>query len=233
MQTLKKYSEKLKENAPKSYEGYLNSLAKRGDVSYYDALRAAKTKKAKGGAAYGASGSALLSAGLADSGYRDYLESLSDASFAHAGKSAEGERELASYRERGGYEKYLSAYNSLQTKISEELIREIAEGYDFSTDRALERAVAAGLSDTLAYSTATEAVRQAKLNAYNEAVTFAKLNKLSPKRAKEYAKNLGLDEKDAERVYDEISLFNKNERGFLYSMSANQYYNYILSKSKK
>ena len=51
MQTLKKYSEKLKENAPKSSEGYLNSIAKRGDVSYYDALRAAKTKKAKGGAA--------------------------------------------------------------------------------------------------------------------------------------------------------------------------------------
>ena len=64
-------------------------------------------------------------------------------------------------------------------------------------------------------------------------IGFAKLNKLSAKQAKEYAKKLGLDEKNAERVYEEVSVFNKEERELLNSMTPNQYYNYIISRANK
>lgn len=233
MKELEKYSEQLKINAPKSYESYLSERAKHEDVPYYDALRAAKTQSALTDADYGTAASRLLSRGLTASGYSDYLESRSASALAQSTDSAEHARALEKYRANAGYERYLSDYNSLQSKISEGVIKEISGGYDFDFEKALERAVSAGLSKTLAYSTAAEAVRLAKLNAYNEAITFAKLNMLSPYRAKEYALSLGLDEAYAKRVYDEISVFDEDEKKFFSSMSASQYYDYITNKAQK
>ena len=233
LKALEKYYEKLKINAPKTYESYLAERTKHEDVSYYDTLGKAKTKRALSDAEYGSSASALLASGLAASGYRDYLESRAETALSDSTANALEQRALGEYRGRAGYERYLSDYNSLQTKISDGLIKDISSGYDFDLDHALERAVSAGLSKTIAYSTAQTAVRLAKLNAYNEALTFAKANKLTAKRAKEYAKSLGLDEIYAERVYDEMSLFNEEDREFLASMTPNQYYNYIMERAKK
>lgn len=233
MTALEKYSEKLKENAHKSYESYLAERAKDKDVPYYDTLRTAKTKRALSDAEYGTGASRLLSAGLSTSGYRDYLEGRAEENALDEAAYAERERALDEHQAKSGYEAYLSDYAGLQTKISESLIKDISRGYDFDFDNALGRAASAGLSATLAYSTAAEAVALAKRNAYNEALTFAKLNKLSAKQAKEYAKKLGLDEKNAERVYEEVSVFNKEERELLNSMTPNQYYNYIISRANK
>ena len=233
MQALKRLTEELKKNAAKSYETYLAEQGKDRDVSYYDALSEANTKRALTDADYGTDAAGLLSSGLSSSGFRDYLESRSEQTLAGSVRAADGERALEEYRTRSGYESYLSDYNNLQLKISEELIKSISNGYDFNYQRAFDKAVAAGLSATLARSTAAEAVSLAKLTVFNEAITFAKLNKLSADQALEYAKSLGLSKAYANRVSNEIATFNNEEKSYFSSMSANEYYNYIIEQSKK
>ena len=71
------------------------------------------------------------------------------------------------------------------------------------------------------------------LNIALNAVAFAKANNLTAKRAKEYANYLGLDETYAERVYEEISTYMRDGYDFYSSMSSSDYYDYIMSQSKK
>lgn len=233
MQALKRLTEEFKKNSAKSYETYLKEQGKDRDVSYYDALSEANTKRALTDADYGASAEGLLSSGLSSSGFRDYLESSSEQTLTGRVRAAEEERALEEYRTHSGYERYLSDYNSLQSKISEELIKSISKEYDFDYENAFDKAVAAGLSETLARSTAADAVTLARINAFNEAITFAKINKLSANEAKKYAKSLGLSEVYAERVYNEISVLNDDEKKFFSSMSPEQYYDYIVEQFKE
>ena len=74
-----------------------------------------------------------------------------------------------------------------------------------------------------------ETVSSAKSGAA-KLIAYAK--DVSPKTAKDYAKSLGLDEIYAEKVYNSISTFTKEERDFYSSMTADTYYDYIMSKSR-
>lgn len=231
--TWKPLSDKLKSNEAKSYFEYVSESGKDSLYGYYDKAREAKTALRLNDADYGASAASLLSAGLSNSGYRDYLKSRADRSYRESLGIAEEAKKTDEYKNRSGYEKYLSDYDSVQKKISDSLIESIGKGNDFDFNRAYSKAVEAGLSDTMARITANRAILLAKNNTYLGAVAFAKANNLSAKKAKAYAKFLGLSEIYAERVYQEISTFTKEEKEFYSSMSAEDYYKYIMSKSKK
>lgn len=229
----KKTLDKLKSNSKKTYLTYMSDFGKDSLSAYYDKARSAKTDYMLSDADYGVTASKLLSSGLTDSGYSDYLESVGDKSYAARIAQAEGARMADEYKNRSGYEKYLSDYDAMQSKIAQSLLKSIGDGNDFDYGRAFEKAVSAGLSETLAAATASKAILLAKKNTYLNALAFAKANNLSAKKAKEYAKFLGLSEIYAERIYREIAEFDKEEKQFYSSMSADDYYNYILSQSRK
>ncbi len=229
----KSTSDKIKSNDKKSYLTYVYESGNHGIYDYYDKERKAKTDYALSDADYGAAASKLLSSGLSNSGYSDYIKSATDKSYAKSISSAVGARMADEYKNRSGYEKYLSDYDTMQSKIAQSLLKSIGDGNDFDFDRAYEKAISAGLSKSLAAATASQAILLAKRNTYLNAVAFAKANNLTAKKAKEYAKFLGLSEIYAERVYREVSEFGKEEKEFYSSMSPDDYYNYILSQSRK
>lgn len=233
MTAWKSLSDKIKSNAPNSYSSYLAKEGKNELYDYYDSIRQAQTTRALSDSDYGKVASSLLSSGLSQSGYSDYLKSNADKSYIKSIAYAEEEKMTDEYKNKSGYEKYLSDFDALQNKIAKSLIESIGKGTNFDYNNAFEKAISAGLEKTLAEQTAYKAISEAKNNTYLAAITFAKANSLTPKKAKEYAKFLGLDDITAERVYQEISVFNKEEKEFYSSMSPEDYYQYILSQSKK
>ena len=234
MQSLWKTTEdKIKSNKAKSYLAYLSEDGSNGLYAYRDKLSAAKAEKAMGDSDYGAAASMLLSSGLSNSGYGDYIKSQAEKRYLADISAAENQLKTAEYRNVSGYEKYLSDYDALQSKISKSVIKSISEGADFSFENALDKAISAGLTKNAASNAATEGIRIAKENAYLSALAFAKANNLTAKKAKDYVLFLGLDDRYAERIYDEISTYSQNEKEFYSSMSADAYYDYIMSQSKK
>ena len=226
------YKEILKQNEKKSYADYISQSGIRAEENYYDTIKASKTEKALASTDYGVNSSKLSSMGLSESGYEDYLKNTLESQYKT--KTESSHRALLSdeYKNKKGYEAYVSSYKALQEKISQSVIDEIGKGNNFSYENAYDKAVKAGVSEDLASYTASRAVSTAINNTIKEAVTFAKANNLSPKTAKDYAKSLGLDEIYAEKVYNSISTFTKEERDFYSSMTADTYYDYIMSKSR-
>lgn len=228
-----KYKERLKENEADSLYAYLAKNGAREEEGYYDTVGKAETVKSLSDTNYGARASSLASSGLSGSGYEDYLSSLNEKSYKESVANAERTREADKYRNVSGYEKYLSDYDALQSKISSNVISSIITSGSFSLDAAYKAAVDAGISKEYALNTASEGVRLAKEAAAQEAITFAKLNGLSPSVAEKYAKSLGLDDTYAKLVYNEISTFTEEEKDYYSSMSADGYYDYIMSQANK
>jgi hypothetical protein len=57
------------------------------------------------------------------------------------------------------------------------------------------------------------------------------MNGLTPYRAMEYAKSIGLDEREAKKVYDAVDTLTDEEKQFFSSMTPDEYYNYIKNRS--
>lgn len=227
-----KYKEKLKENAKMSYDTYIADNDNLGEVKYRDKVREINTDKKISDTNYGSLSDSLATAGLSGSGYEDYLKTQTEKTYLKQLNAAIGDLKRDEYKNTSGYQKYLSSFASLQSKISESVIDSIAESGSFDFDAAYKKALDAGISEDLAFHTAARGTALARKAAVENAITFAKLNGLSPLRAKKYAEGLGLEDIYAEEVYDAISTFNMFEKDYFASMTSDGYYEYIMSQSK-
>ena len=221
----------LMKNDPISY-GEFASERKSYENDYLDTLADQSAKKLFKDSNYGAEAERLAQSGLSSSGYEDYLKGVLERRSQSEKNNAERERFIGKYETKSDYSKYISDYERLQNKISEGLIQKIGIGQDFSFENAFNAAVDAGLAEENAYYTAIRSVNTAKSNAVKSAVEFAKENKLTPKRAKEYALKLGLDEIYAEEVYKTVYDAYIAEKSTLTNMNSDEYYNYIKSQYK-
>ena len=228
-----RYKEKLKENAKKSYASYIGENDNFGKEGYGDAIRKIETEESLASTDYGALSESLSGAGLSVSGYEDYLKSAASRAKEKGALSAQRRLKEAEYENVSGYGKYISDYNALQSKLSQSVIDAIIEQGSFDYDDAFRMAADAGIAEDMAYYTATRGVALSRKKAINDAITFAKLNGLSPLRAKKYAMDMGLDEFYAEQVYDAMSTFSDVEKDYYSSMTTDGYYQYIMSQSKK
>lgn len=219
-------------NEEDSYLAYVSKNGVREDERYYDAITKADTDRIISSSDYGTRADSLHSYGLNFSGFEDYLKSNAENQYLKKSDAAERGRYTDEYKNKQGYLEYLSDYEKLQSSISESVIKDIASKRNFSFADALREAVRAGISKDLAYATASSAVKQAKENTLKQALSFAKINNLSAKKAKTYALSLGLDERYAERVYNAIANLTEAEKNFYSKMSANDYYQYIKSQTE-
>jgi len=217
----------VNKNEKDSYYAYLSKSGIRKEEKYYDALAKADTDRALASSDYGARAEALTSSGLNASGYEDYIKSMSEERYSDKVRDAERQRSVNEYKNVQGYRDYVSNYEKLQSDISESVIKQIASKRNFNYKDALDEALRAGISRDLAYTTASIGIKRAKENTVKAAVSYAKLNSLSAKKAKAYALSLGLDETYAEKVYMEIANLSNYEKQFFSSMTAGDYYNYI------
>lgn len=229
----KTYETLFNKNRADNYFTYVTKHGIRTNEKYGDTIAKANTDYAVSSSNYGARAQSLADSGLNGSGYEDYLKSESAKASAKTRKNAELTKKVDEYKNKKGYENYLSDYNTIQSKISESVIEKIGSGTNFSVEHAFEEAVRAGMSKELAYITAQNAVLKAKENTMENAVKFAKINNLTPAKAREYALSLGLDASYAEQVYNELSSLTEKEKNFYSSMSAKDYYNYLQSQANK
>jgi hypothetical protein len=228
--TDKKYEDLLLKNEKLSMESWLAKYGARNDNLLLDKSAEAKLTRALGSTDRGSLNEALTDSGLSGTGYEDYLKRLGEREYASDLKKAEGISYKLGYENSGGYQKYLSEYSKLQTKISDNFIKSFAEGGDFSEENAYQKAIESGLSRENALYSAVRAVRAAKDRAIEESIAFAKMNALTPYRALEYAKSLGLDEKEAGKVYDAVSTLSDDEKEFFSSLTPEEYYNYVKNR---
>lgn len=231
MADYKKYEDLVLKNEKLTEEQYLAGAGKRPDDILLDKVGAARLSAALRNTDRGSVSDRLFSSGLSGTGYEDYLKRLSASEYETDTDLALGASTLAASENKSAYQKYLSEYGKLQTKISDSFIKSFAEGRDFSEESAYERAVKSGLSRENALYSAVRAVRAAKDSAIEESIAFARMNGLTPYRAMEYAKSLGLDEKEAKKVYDALSTLTDEEKSFYSSMSPDEYYNYIKTRT--
>ena len=227
-----KYRESLLKNDRKSFEEYLKENSSFGESRYSDALTEAATKLHLGSSDHGATASDLADRGLSSSGYADYLSGKAIRDYENAALSAKRRLEADRGEELSGYEKYISDYDSMQKKISKSVIESIKNSSEFDLEKAYETAVRAGLAEPLAFESAAAGVAGAKEKAYQDALLFVKLNAFTPKRAEEYAKSIGLDDRTAKRLYDELAQFKHIDSLFLDGMSSEAYYYYVMSQAQ-
>ena len=223
----------LNKNEEDSYLAYLSKSGIRKTERYYDALAKANTDRALSSSDYGARAEYLSSSGLNSSGYEDYLKSRVEKKYDEKSMEAERQKSIDDYSNRSGYSEYLSEYEKLQTSISESVIKKISSGKNFDYKHALDEALRAGLSQDLAYTTASLAIKKAKENTVKQAINFARLNGYGANKAKTYALSLGLDERHANEVYEAISSLSSYEKKYFAQMSADEYYDYIQSQMNK
>lgn len=228
-----KHKEKLKENAKKSYVSYIGENGNFNEESYRDSLRSADTAEKLSSSDYGALSESLYQSGLSSSGYEDYLKTEAYRAAEKEKLTAQRKLKEGEYENIHGYEKYVSDYNSLQTKLSKSVIELIVENRGFDYDEAFKTAVDAGIGEDMAHYTASQGVALARRKAINDAITFAKLNGLSAYRAKKYAMDMGLEEFYAEEVYNAMATFTDVEKDYYSSMSPDGYYQYIMSQANK
>ena len=227
------YSDKYKKNESLSFHEYLSENSEQKELKRADALKAADTKRRFGDDNYGNAASMLNDIGLSLSGYADYITASARDRYAGEKGKSELDYKLGEAKEIAGYEKYISDYDALQSKISNSVIESLINDQEFNLEAAYKKALDAGLSKRRAFESATAGVKGAKEKVYDSAVLFAKLNSLSPKRAKDYATSLGLEEKDAERVYQAILEFGRADKEFLSTLTPDGYYQYVVSQSNK
>ncbi len=227
------YTEELKKNAADTYNQYLAKNGIDSRSGYLDAVANAKVSRELSDISRGSIAESLFTSGLSKSGYADYLKGLREDDYSQNLSRAEREAAIADYKNASGYEKYLADYEKIQNEISNTFIEAFSKGDIFDYDEAYKQAVAAGLNKEFATSAATRAIDAAIENTIERAIAFAKINSLSSKRAKEYAKSLGLSDFYADKVYQAISNFNENEKEYFSSMTPDEYYQYILNQTSK
>lgn len=231
-QNNRKYEDLLLKNEKLSMEQWVAESGVKADNTLLDKSAEAKLGSALDSTDYGKMNEALLSGGLSGTGYEDYLRRMAERRYNSDISEAEGISARLDYKNSGGYQKYLSEYSKLQTKISDSFIKSFAEGGDFSEENAYKKALESGLSHENALYSAVRAVRAAKDRAIEESIAFAKMNALTPYRALEYAKSLGLDDKEAQKVYDAVGTLSDDEKEFFASLTPEEYYNYVKNRSK-
>ena len=227
----KEYEDLIRSNEARSREQFLASEGLKPDEIYKDLEAKAKTDLSLSSTDRGSLASTLFSRGLSGSGYEEYIKKMTEGDYEKALGEAKESAALAEQKNAGGYEKYLTEYGKLQTKISKSFIESFAEGGDFSLERAYEGAIKAGLSDANALYSAARAVNAAKDRAVEESIAFARMNGLTPYRAKEYAKSLGLPDKECEKVYLALSGLSDEEKRFFSSLTPDEYYEFVKSRS--
>lgn len=223
---------KLEENQADGYAAYLAKEGTREREGYLSALSESEEAKRLASTDFGASAERLSGLGLSGSGYEDYLKGQEAARSEARELSAKHGLYADEYYNRSGYAKYLSDYEALQEKISESVIASFTEDLNFNVDDAYRIAVNSGLSEAFAEATAKSAVSKAKNAAVEKAIAYAKEKGLSALKAKTYAKNLGLDGRYLEQVYDTISYFDYERKRYYESLSAKEYLEYLRAQAK-
>lgn len=223
------YKDVAERNKKQSYESWLNAEGSRKDEDFADALSLHNAALKLSAPGYGALGRRLSENGLTRSGYADYIRNDARDKISAMSESAEHERYLDAYGDIKGYEKYVSEYKQRQGSIMSDVTELIYNKHVFDIETAFAIAMDAGLSEENALTVSAAATKEAKHKVREEAILYAKENKLSAREVRQYAQSLGLDEKSIAYILEKLALKNSSS-DYYGSMTADQYLEYLKNK---
>jgi hypothetical protein len=154
LETVKNEDERLweltrrreEENRPKSYGAYLSVALSDASTAHREANETAELERVRAAAGYGDGGERLGRAGLAASGYADYLSEGAERAYRTA--RADADRAYAAERDAGerDYAKYLEQHEAKADKLLQNAIRRMSSDQIEGYDEGYRYAVASGLS---------------------------------------------------------------------------------------
>lgn len=223
----KEYDELSKKNERMSYKSWLAAEGIDSASRFEDAMASAEAAKRQALPTYGTKADELLSKGLTDSGYSQYIRAEAEKRTRRDMAIAYDEKERNEQANRSGYADYVNDCEKEQSRIVEELTASIIDGRIYDAERAYALAIEAGLTEENALAVGAEATRKSKDTARAQAIIYATTKHLSANQARYYARSLGLDEKSVNYVLDKIYAMTEDEVDFFSSMSAEEYMDYI------
>ena len=223
--------ERLKKNAPMSLSEY---IAKNTDGTPHAGrlIASALTDAAAADTSYGTLGETLTKGGLAGGGYEEFIKTKNAATEASALARATEARMQGEADTRRTYSAYISDYESLQDKISEAVVKHFADKAVFDINEAYRYALGAGLSGDGALIAAAKAVKAARDNTVDYVIRLAIRTDMSPKKARRYAEQYGLDKRYLDKIYDSVATLTDEEKRYFSAKSAEDIMKYIETQNK-
>jgi hypothetical protein len=224
-------TERLKKNAPMSLKEYL-ALNSEGTADADRLTSNALYGAAVADTSYGALGERLTSSGLAGGGYEEFIKSQNASTAGGALARADEARMRSEADTKRGYSAYVSDYERLQEKISDAVIKHFAATTVFDINEAYRYALGAGLSGDGALITAARAVKAARDNTVEYVIRLAIREDMSPKKARRYAEQYGLDKRYLDKIYDSVAKLTDEEKRYFSGMSAEDLMKHIEKQNK-
>lgn len=227
---IKSYLENLEiKHKKESYSDWVKSSGINSERIYKDALRDAETDYKRAGAEYGSLAERLSQNGLSASGYSDYINSSAYAemqkrkSDALKGYSENEAKNLSGYQSYvSGIDKEISKetkdYLSLLTSLNKdgsdlymETVSTVEKYGIIDYDTAYGMALKAGLSEEDARSAAELSTALTRRALKTKIIEAAIKDNMDGDEARAYAKSLGLNDEDADEIYEYVDSLDKGE----------------------
>ena len=184
----------------KTYDDFLKSEGLDASGDRADTLAAALADYERDLPTYGATAEALSRSGLTESGYGDYLASVTEAGLLAASAEAEDAYREAENGQLQSYASYLEKEAEDRASLREKVLRAIENADVMYYDDAYSYAVTAGLGDADARAVAESAILREKRASMQDVLEKVLHHGYDQKTALRYAMASGLSAKDAARI---------------------------------
>ena len=181
-------------------------------------------------AEYGRNAERLAGAGLGNSGYAKYLNSLAAKRMNTAVASAERKAGESAATEAVEYEKYLDGMEKDRQKAYDKAVKSIKSDNLTAYDAAYERAISLGLDEESAKKAATEASTAVKQTLRQKLLTEIATKRMTSEATRAYALTLGLDEDVADELAEYAHSLNESVDS---EGMSDTYLNYLKNLLKK
>ena len=141
-----KNASELKRRGKLTYGEWVKRFGKDSIREYGDDVESAKLGRMLGLADYGTDGESLCALGLNGSGYRDYVALKNEKNYADAVSEAEQKRDKSEKENSIEYGRYSDSYDKTESKLFENVVKNITDGYVTDYGKIFEYANSTGLT---------------------------------------------------------------------------------------
>lgn len=202
---IKKYlNNKLIDNEPRSYSDYKMSSGIDTVGDFTKTVENLYATKKRGLASYGRNYRNLANKGLQNSGYASYISARALDNYDTGVSKASLARSKSEAELLGGYASYLEKYQSKQSSLKSKVTSHLTDTGELNLDDAIAYGIENGLNLENATAVGTATYSANKRRAFNSIIEEAASLGLDKEGAILLGKKMGLGDKDADELGEEI-----------------------------
>ena len=194
-------------------KGYAKWLSERGSstgIRRAEAITRADTSYHTSLSGYGKNAERLATAGLNNSGYAKYINTLTEGARKEALASADLSAGKSMAKDMKAYEDYLNQAEDDRLKAYENAVKSIKSDSITSYSQAYDKAVELGLDEESAKRAAKEASDSVKSSLRQKLLTEIATKRLTSEATRAYALTIGLDESIANELAEYAHRLNES-----------------------